>query len=227
MPTAPAQSQRPEQGFTSLSNYLDANQGTLAAGFGQAQADTSAFRNQGQPTAGAPGVQDAKNLSAQFGSEAALAGSGRLGQGAPGAFNAGLSWAKNGQGYQGLSQYLGQWSPAPPPAMQIDPSQSGGRNVQGPEQQAPAAPGAQPGSFEGTSTSGWKGPGPAPGTQPGSFEGPNGSGWKAPAQQAHNPWDYGSGQNPYSGPAYSGQPAKPPEPQKPATTKPDDEIKRR
>src|ERR1700737_1302277 len=37
MPDTQDRSQRPERGFVSLGQYLDANQGTLGAGFDQAQ----------------------------------------------------------------------------------------------------------------------------------------------------------------------------------------------
>lgn len=125
-------------GFVSLGQYLDANQGTLGAGFDQAQKDaqdiggkvdawqkganeaayTQSAGKRPQKPQDAEGYQSAigdamkaQEMGRSFGSESALAGSGRFGKGGEGAFSSALSYAKYGPQYGELSGYLDKHGP--------------------------------------------------------------------------------------------------------------------
>jgi hypothetical protein len=109
MPEQVRQTERPELGYTSLGEYLDANRQSLDQAFGQAQSDAAQFKGPlTDPMA-------SHELGRQLMTESGLAGSGRFGTGPYGEWNAGLNWAAHGPGYQGLGEYLGKIQPPPPP----------------------------------------------------------------------------------------------------------------
>jgi hypothetical protein len=155
-------SQRPEMGFVSLGQYLDANQGTLQSGFDTAQKEAQGLGGQleqylGKATAGATAssaasgqptkpqdaegyqsaisqAMQARELGRSLGTEAGLAGSERFGKGGEGAFNSALEYAKYGPQFGQLSGYLDKYGPS-----QVD-EQLNAASAEGVKQYKPPAP---------------------------------------------------------------------------------------